>query len=261
MRYLKLLRMYVRLGILNELEYRANFFLQLMQTLLSLLVSLGGIGVIYTHTELLNGWSSSELLAVVGVYFIFGGYINLIIQPSMVLFLEDVRMGTLDFVLVKPADAQLLISMRQVFIWKIMDMLVGAGVLAAALVQAGLNTSPAQALAFGVALLSGAAIVYSFWLFLATFAFWFVRIDNIFVIFESMYEAGRYPVGIYPAWLRFMLTFLIPIAFTVTVPAEVLVGRLNPGDLGLSALLAVALLGLSRAFWRYGVRSYTGASA
>jgi hypothetical protein len=63
-------------------------------------------------------------------------------------------------------------------------------------------------------------VIVQFYLMLATCSFWFVRIENMLVIFQSMYEAGRWPVGIYPPWLRFTLTFLVPVAFAVTVPAR-----------------------------------------
>jgi ABC-2 type transport system permease protein len=61
--------------------------------------------------------------------------------------------------------------------------------------------------------------------------------------------------------LRFTLTFLIPVAFAVTVPAEALVGRLTAETLLLAWALALALLILSRRFWLVGIRNYTGASA
>jgi ABC-2 type transport system permease protein len=125
----------------------------------------------------------------------------------------------------------------------------------------GAQVGAVQALGFGVALLAGGAIVYSFWLLLATLVFWFVRIDNILVIFQSVYEAGRWPVGIYPGWLQMVLTFLVPVAFAVTVPAEAVVGRLTPESLLGAVLLAVVMLTISRQFWRIGVRHYSGASA
>jgi ABC-2 type transport system permease protein len=65
----------------------------------------------------------------------------------------------------------------------------------------------------------------------------------------------------YPGWMRFGLTFLVPVAFAVTVPAEALTGRLTMGS-ALTALgLALALLILSRVFWKFGLRNYSGASA
>lgn len=183
------------------------------------------------------------------------------IQPSMQRFMEDIRMGTLDFMILKPEDAQFLISVRQIEIWKLIDVLVGIGVLVVALLRLGTQFGLRDALAFGIALLAGGTIVYSFWMMLATCAFWFVKTENILVIFQSMYQAGRWPVTIYPAWLQTILTFLVPITFAVTVPAQALTGRLTTPTLLLAVGLAVGLFLLARWFWRYGIRFYSGASA
>jgi ABC-2 type transport system permease protein len=261
MNYLRLLWLYVRLGALNELEYRANFVIQLAEALIGLGTALAGLAVVFAHTETLAGWRADELLALLGVYFLVGGLIGFVIQPSMQRLMEDVRLGTLDFTLTKPEDSQLLVSARQVQIWRLLDVVLGIGVLLTALLRLGASVGVLQALAFGAALVAGGAIIYSFWLLLATTTFWFVRVDNILVIFESMYQAGRWPVSIYPPWLRVALTFLVPVTFAVTVPSEALVGRLDAPTLAGAAGLAAALLALSRWFWGVGVRRYAGASA
>ncbi len=261
MSYLRLIGVFFRLGALNELEYRANFFIQVFQSLLSLGLALGALRVVFTHTTTLGGWRQAELLALLGVYFLVGGMINLVIQPSMQRFMELVRLGTLDFTLVKPADAQLLVSVQQVQIWKAIDVVLGLGLLGVALAQLGAEIGVGQAASFIVAIGAGGAIVYSFWIVLATCSFWFVRLENILVIFQSMYEAGRWPVGIYPPWLRYSLTFIVPVAFATTVPAEALAGRLDGRTLLGAVALAAALLAGSRWFWRIGIRHYSGASA
>ena len=257
----RIIATYFRLGALSELEYRANFFVQILESGLSLLVALGGLAVVFNHTQTLGGWQPAELAALVGIYLLVGGFIGLVISPSMQKFMEDIRKGTLDFTLTKPADAQLLISVQRVQIWKLVDIGLGLAVLIVALLRLGTQFSWGQALLFGVTLSAGGAIVYSFWLVLSTCAFWFVRIENILVIFQSMYEAGRWPVGIYPQWLRLILTFIVPVAFAVTVPAEGLVGRLTWPTLALALLLAGGMLLGSRFFWKFGVRFYSGASA
>ncbi|MBX3011323.1 MAG: ABC-2 family transporter protein [Caldilineaceae bacterium] len=261
MNYLRIFWTFVRLGAMNELAYRVNFFTQIFQAIVALTMALGGLVVVFHQTETLGGWYPAELVALVGIYLIVGGLISLIIQPSMQRFMEDIRMGTLDFMILKPEDAQFLISVRQVEIWKLIDILLGLGVLVVALVQLGNQLGIGQAVAFGVALLAGATIVYSFWMILATCAFWFVKTENILVIFQAMYQAGRWPVTIYPGWLRMMLTFLVPITFAVTVPAQALTGRLTGQTLALAVAVAVGLFLVARWFWRFGIRFYSGASA
>ncbi len=261
MYYIRLFATYLRLGALGELEYRANFWINLLQSILELSVALGGLAVVFSHTDNLGGWRPEEILALLGVYFLIGGLIRTLIRPSMVKFMEDVRQGTLDFTLTKPADSQVLVSIQRVELWRLADVLIALPVLVTALVRLRAQLGLADALTFGVTMLSGGLIIYSFWMMLSTCAFWFVKVENIQVIFQSMWQAGRWPISIYPAWLRAVLTFLVPVAFATTVPASALSGRITSNTLWGSLALAAALLIVSRWFWRVGIRFYSGASA
>ena len=261
MRLFQILYVYLRLGLQNELQYRANFFVQGFLSVLEVSAGLAEQHVIFSQTDQLGGWKPAELRALLGVFFIVGGFINMLVAPSMRRLMEDVRLGTLDFSLTKPEDAQALVSVRQFEIWKFTDIVLGTAVLMQALFSLGATVSAERLALFSVTLLAGMAIVYSFWLMLATCTFWFVRMDNILYIFQSMYDAGRWPLSIYPGWLRLLLTFLVPVAFAVTVPAEMLVGRLDPVMVIASFGLAAFMLMLSRWFWTVGIRHYSGASA
>ena len=261
MKYIRLFVAFFRVSVMGETAYRVNFFFQLLQSLINLGVSLGGLAVIFSYTGDLGGWRPDEVLALIGVYFLVGGIIGLIIQPGMEEFIESVRTGTLDFSLTKPEDAQVIISIQRIDIWKLIDVVMGLGVLAVALVRLGENIGFTEAATFIGMLLAGAVIIYSFWLILATIAFWFVRVENILVIFQSMYEAGRWPVSLYPGWLRYGLTFVVPVAFATTVPAEALTGRLDLVTLLSAVGVAVVLFIASRIFWRVGLRHYSGTSA
>ena len=252
---------YLRVGVANELQYRANFFIQLLQSLIALGTGLLGLALVFGQTEALAGWSRPELLAVMGVYIIMGGLIGSLIQPNMLRLMEEVQQGTLDYALTKPADSQVLISVREFRFWQLVDVVVGIVVLVIALLQMEGRLGLQQAAAFLVALLLGAAMIYCFWLMLTSSAFWIVRVDEIANLFQGIYAAGRWPVGIYPSWLRYGLTFLVPIAFAVTVPAEALTGRLTWQTLLGAAALALGLVLVSRWIWMKGVRNYSGASA
>ena len=261
MRYFRLFAAFFRVNLMGETAYRMNFFIQLFQSVLNLGMSLAGLAIIFSYTNLLGGWHPDEVLALVGVYFLVGGIIGVIIQPSMEEFITSVRDGTLDFTLTKPEDAQVIVSMQRVAIFEVIDIVMGLGVLIWALVRLGETIGLLQAVEFIVMLAAGGFIIYSFWLVLATLAFWFVRVENILVIFQSMYEAGRWPVSLYPGWLRYGLTFVIPVAFATTVPAEALTGRLDWQTSLIAVGLAVVLLFLSRRFWLFGLKHYSGTSA
>ena len=258
---MKLLKVILRVNLLTELAYRTNLWIQVSESGAHFLLSILGVLLVFSHTQSLNGWNQHELIALVGVFFWIGGMIGFLIRPSLERFMQDIHKGTLDFILLKPVDAQLMISIQRLEIWKLIDVVLGGSLIVYAMYQLNQGLEPWHLLYFGLAMGTGFLIVYAFWIILATLAFWLVRVDNLLVIFESMYEAGRWPVTIYPGWLRMILTFIIPIAFATTVPAQALVGRLNPSVLIGAGILGVGLLIVARVFWKFGIKHYTGASA
>lgn len=252
---------FLRVGVMNEMQYRINFFLQLVQSLLTVGTGLVILAVIFSKTNDLGGWTRPQLLAVMGVFTLVGGIIRTFIQPNMQRVVNDVREGKLDFALTKPADAQLLVSIREVRFWELTDVLVGLVVLIVALVQMRPATQWPALIGFVALLLAGLVSVYCFWLMLASASFWLVRINEVQELFDGLFRAGQYPVGIYPGWLRYGLTFIIPLAFAITVPSEAVTGRLAWQSVAVMIGFTIVLLIVSRWCWRRGLRRYGGASA
>jgi ABC-2 type transport system permease protein len=260
-RSLALAATFLRVSAMNELQYRANFFVQLFQSLIAVATGLAVLGLVFSHTRELAGWSPAQLLAVMGVHVLIGGVVRAAIQPNMLRLIEDVREGKLDYVLVKPRDGQLLVSIRELSVWQGVDCLVGAVVLGVAVARLEASVGVWQALAFAGAVLLGVLTIYCFWLLLSVGAFWVVRLEFIVELFEGVYQAGRWPVGIYPAGLRVLLTFLVPLAFAVTVPAQAIAGLATGRTLLAALAFSAALTAFTRWAWRRGLRHYSGASA
>lgn len=261
MRYLQLLSVFLRTSIQTDMEYRADFFTRIVASLLGLITTVGSLSVAYQYTDTLKGWRFVDAMTLLAIYYLMDGLIEMFIAPNMRQIMQQVRDGTLDFVLLKPVNAQFLATFRQANIWRVVNVLVGLGLSVYTVSRLSLSIGWVQAITFAVTLAAGVAILYAFWLFLVTLTFWFVRLENIEQIVWQAFEAGRYPIEIYPAWLRGGLTYVIPVAFIISVPAQALAGKIGVATALLSLMVAAALLWLSSAFWRFGLRHYTGASA
>jgi ABC-2 type transport system permease protein len=183
------------------------------------------------------------------------------IQPNMQRLMEEVRDGKLDFALTKPEDSQVLVSVRDVRIWRSVDVLAGALVLAYGIGGLERGVGVGDALLFLGLLAVGTVTIYCFWLVIATLAFWIVNVWEIAELFDGVYQTGRFPVSIYPGWLRIGVTFIFPIAFAVTVPAEAVTSRLEWSTVALSVGFCAALFAATRWWWGFGLRRYSGASA
>lgn len=258
---LRLAMTHLRIGALHELQYRINFWVQLVNSLLAMGTGLVAIAVVYTHTDTLEGWTSPELLAVLGVHTVIGGVLRTFVEPNMWQLISDVQWGKLDYTLTRPADSQLIVSVRQINIWSSIDLILGLGIIVWAMVEIPRELTAGAAIGFAVAIICGSLIIYSIWLSAVTIVFKAVDIGDLMQVLNGVYEAGRWPVGIYPLWLRSTLTVVFPLAFAITVPAEVISGRVGWWWVLAAIGVTVAALLLCRMLWRWGIRNYSGASA
>lgn len=260
-RYLIILGLFIRTEVQRELEYRANLLMEVVQMLLVVGSSVGAVLVLFSYTSALNSWTLPQMLVLLGVYYLVQGVEEMVFQPSVTQLMEHVRQGTLDFTLLKPANSQFLLSLRQWNIVQVAQIILGASVLGIGIGQIGNAVSVESFLGFLITLVCGLLLVYSVLLVLATLSFWFVRVDNILAVFWAFMDAGRFPVDVYPGWLRVTLSTVVPIGIAVTVPAEAIANRLDLfGFLAILAGTGFAWL-FSGWFWRVGLRNYTGASA
>jgi ABC-2 type transport system permease protein len=261
MRYLRMFRAFASTEFQFEMEYRGNFYLGIIEMFLVIGTSIAAVLVMFEHTTTMNGWTLSQMIVLLGVYYVIQGGVSLIFSPSFERLMEHVRVGTLDFHLLKPVNTQFLVSTRHLKVVRAADLVLGLAVVIVGLLQVGEQVGVSQALLFSASIFFGWMLVYSLILGLATLAFWFVRIENLLAIFWAFTEAGRFPVDVYPLWLRVTLSTIVPIGIAVTAPANVIASRMDWTGVALLAAGTVLAVGFASALWRRGLKSYTGASA
>lgn len=259
-RYLRLVRIFVLTSISAQLEYRVNFVVNLCTSIATATGAVFGLVVLYGNGQPLGGWSYREALIVVGLYTFVQGYIGSFLAPNLNAIGEAIRTGTMDFNLLKPIDAQFLVSTRNINLFRLTDIVVGIGLIIWALL--GLAETTVGGVAISLVLMVAAlAIVYAIWFLLTTTAFWFVKVANLTDMFNGLFRAGQIPITAYSGWIRAIFTFVVPIAFITTVPAEAMIGRASLSSALGALAIACILLVASRLFWQYAIRSYTSASS
>lgn len=258
-RYVKVLRLFWTTAIAAEMEYRANFLIATLSSMGSLAGSLFGIFLFYRAGYDFRGWSWDESLLVLAAFTLLQSFAGTVLSPNLNRIVNHVQQGTLDFVLLKPINSQFWLSFRTVSPWGLPDLLFGLFILFYAGNRLGLGwTNYLSAIApLGL----GFVMLYSLWFMLGATSIWFVKIYNVTEVLRSLLEAGRFPLSAYPAIYRVFFTFIIPVAFLTTVPAEAALGRSHLSWLLGAGVLAIALLLVSRSFWRFALRFYTSASS
>ena len=261
MRYLRLLQLFLKSSVLIDLEYRADFLTALLMTALDIVWSVGATVVFYTHRPTIGGWHFHEALIVIGMFFIVLAIVDAFIFPNVQELSQHIRKGTLDFVLIKPIGSQLHSTLRRYKIPRLSNAIAGIIIIGYAVNQLQLTLQPQQVALFLMLFVAAAIILYSIMVMLASITFWAVQMDNIQDLFFGFFEAAKYPASAFPQPVRFVITFVFPVAFLTTVPAEALLNKLTPQLALYGCGMAVALLFFCTRFWRIAVRNYSSASS
>jgi ABC-2 type transport system permease protein len=258
-RYLKILGLFWSASIAAEMEYRVNFLLATLSSLGNLTGSLFGLFLFYGNGYSFTGWSWEAALLVLGVFTLMLGFSATFFSPNLNHIVRHVQEGTLDFVLLKPIRSQFWLSTHTLSPWGIPDIIFGAILIIYGGSKLGLSTE--NYLLSIIPLLFGFIILYSLWFMLGATSIWFVKIYNVTEVLRGLLEAGRYPMTAYPGAFRVFFTFIVPVAFLTTIPAEVMLGRIEMSWLIGGGLLALLLFLFSIWFWRFALRFYTSASS
>lgn len=260
-RYLQLLLVQMRVSAAAGMAYRADFLLEGLMSLASIGLTLLPLIVLYNNRATVAGWDYPSALIVIAYFMAVRAVLEGVVSPSFVDLVERIRSGAFDYVLLKPVDAQLMVSASRFEPWQVINLL-GAIVLAIyAFWKIGHPPELAHVAVGLVLFVAGVLAMYSLWILCAAASFWVVRLDNLTYLLGSIFDTARWPVQVFPRLWRLVFTFVIPIAVMTTYPAMALLGRLDANTALATIGGAAALLVISRLIWRQAIRSYTSASS
>jgi ABC-2 type transport system permease protein len=263
MHHLKLITLFATSSTQNELAYRANFWISLLHSLLNLGTGVLGVVVLFARIETIHGWELPSALVLLGIYLMVSALRNLFIGPSLdALAGMDGEMwtGRFDFTLLRPVDPQFLASFRYWRPLALIDLALGLGVLGVGVSQLHQSLTILDLLAFLVTLFAGVTILYAVLLAFSALVMWSPGFLFTWV-FDALFQMARYPLGLYPGWLRLALTWVVPVGVMTTIPAQALIGQLSTGTLIGSVVLAAALFAAASALFRLGLQRYASASS
>jgi len=260
-RHLLLFWISLRASLATAMAYRLDFLLSGVISLWWMLWTLVPLWVLFSKVDAVAGWTMPEALLVVAWFTTLRALLEGLINPSLNALVEGIRTGTLDFVLLKPADSQFLVSTRSFVPFKAFDLIAAGVIIGVALARIGRIPPLANMAVALVLLLAAATVLYAIFILVACAAFWVVRLDNLTYLFGSIFDAARWPLQVFRGGWRFLFTFIIPLGVMTTYPAMALLGRLETRTACFALAVGAGFALLSRLAWQRSIGAYTSASS
>jgi ABC-2 type transport system permease protein len=238
-----------------RLEYRVDFLVAVLATLMTQLSGLSFYCVLFQHVPSLGGWPP------LGIMFLFA-------MSAMILGLSDLFLngiwllpwyivwGNLDRLLLYPVRPLNFLLMTRPEMHGLGNLAVGTVLLCSCWVQAEL---PAWALLLVPVWVSSGALIYNAALVLVSSSLFFMvgHWTEQFNFVHHLLHAARYPTTIYPRWLQLLLLWAFPIALATSIPGEWLFVRGSFWQIALAPpLVAAAATWIAHQVWAVALRSY-----
>ena len=255
---------YVAASLRAQAQYPAATLMLTVGHCAATAIEILGVFALFDRFGPVGGWSFGEAALFYALVNIAFSLADLLTRGFEVFGTDFVRTGAFDRVLLRPRAAALQLAGHEVRLSRLGRLLQGFAVLilASSLVpitwDAAAVATAVWAVAGGVALFVGILVLQ------ATLAFWTVEsLEIVNVLTYGGVQAAQYPLNIYAAWFRRLLTFGIPLACVAYYPVVAILKRPDPLGapdwlLPLAPIAGFAFLALSFVAWCAGIALVDG---
>lgn len=260
-RYFRLFFYFFRFSLMERLEYRLDFFLNIARSIGWIFVAIIGFTVIFQNTPVLAGWNKYQALTLYGVFLCINELWYMLFFLNLTRVPYNIQSGQFDYILLLPISTQFLVSLRQVLVFTFPNAVLSLFVIGhySSLAVEHIPISTYIMTAFLV--LNGLIILYSIMFIAVTTSFWIIRLKAFWEFYGLITEGARYPVDIFKDPLHFIFVFIIPLALIFTFPAQLLVRGLSPFLVLTSFIVGIGIFVLAHKFFYFGIRHYNSASS
>lgn len=250
---------YVSQYMKSRLEYRADFFVEIVSDLLFQAINLIFILVVFGHTNMLGGWNQDEIIFIYGFFLVpfafFSAFFNIWDFNE-----RYIVKGELDRILTRPIHSLFQIVIERMELEALFGALTGLAIMFYSGMRLDLPFHWYDPFLFCLLVFGGVLVYAGVFIMLACISFWADARSSIMPMMYNIGNYGRYPVDIYNPVIRFILTWILPFAFVGVYPSSYFLGKVEWYAYAfLTPLMGVTFFGLAFLLWNAGVKRYRGA--
>jgi len=241
----------------SRLSYREDFWAGFIANFMTQMIGVLFVTALFGRVQHVKGWYRYEVFYIYGFSQLTLGLFFLIFSNLFELSERYVVEGWFDRVLLRPLDSFFQVIIERVHFEEISNILVGLVIMVYSLQHLKISLSLGQHLMLLGMILSACLIYLGIFTAAVSTTFWFNDRGSLVSVLNLMQSYAGYPVTIYGPKLRFILSWVIPYAFTAFYPAVQVLGRRGYGVYAwLTPVMGLVFMGLGLLTWKQGVKAY-----
>ena len=259
--YLRIWLASARYSLVRATMFRGDLLVWSSVELMWISVNIIMIGVIYSHTSTVAGWSMYEMLILVGTSMIVQRFLMGFFWSGIFEMGRNVRSGAFDFVLAQPGDPLFMASTRKLELDGLLNSVVAIALVVYSAKRLGLHPGPGDLALYACMLACGVVIHYSALVLAMSLSFWITSSQGVEGSYFTLMEFSRLPREAFNRGLSIVFVWVLPVVVVSNATARALLhGFQASWAAGLCAATLLWFM-LSVFVFRRGLRRYTSASS
>lgn len=261
MRNIKLIASFLAYAFKRELEFRFNLTFFFVFHLIWIATSVIGVILIFNQAGTIAGWNRNQAILLILIYYLTSTFIKAFVIPGASSLSELVRKGDLDFVLTKPVDNQLFISLQRIYLNQFFRFTIILIIVPFYLRSINITINTSTLMLASLTALTGIIGLHGIFTIIACLSFWLENIWNLNDFFHDILDVSKRPVDIFRGITQQIAIFVIPVGLIASIPTKVLLRQIHWNFALYSIFTSLALFFLSRFFFKFALRHYSSASS
>ncbi|GHU83288.1 ABC transporter permease [Clostridia bacterium] len=258
----KMHRIFIVQSLKKMIEYKADFIIGVLGMLLSQVVDILFLWIIFSNIPSLLGWTFNQIVFIYGFSLIPKAIDHLLFDRLWGIGHWVVRKGEFDIYLTRPLNPLIHVLMEQFQLDAVGELVMGIILIASSIGSVGIVWSPVKILLTIIVIPFAVMIYTAIKTATAAISLWIKRSGNITFMFYMVNDFSKYPVTIYNSFVKNLITYIIPFAFTAFYPANYILTGENPlFNIGGTVLISVVFMTVGVLVWNKGLGAYESAGS
>ncbi|MCF0149616.1 MAG: ABC-2 family transporter protein [Clostridium sp.] len=261
-KYIKLYSKFLKQYIKTLMEYRMDFILGLIGFILVQLAGVIFIKLIFNVIPTLEGWSFYQILFIYGFAQIPRGIDHIFTDYLWIFSWKTIVNGEFDKYLLRPINPLFQVISESFQPDGLGEVIIGGILIVISSINLNVSYNLLKIIGFIFVILCATLIYTSIKLATSSIAFWVKFSQSHMFMAYQISTFAKYPMGIYPSAIKFILIFIIPFAFTGYYPGIYFIGEGNIiTGIVLPFIVSLVSITVSYNIWLKGISVYESAGS
>lgn len=261
-RMFRMHRIFVAQELKRMMEYKGDFLTGIAGFLLNQFFNLMFLWIIFANIPNLMGWTIEQIVLIYGFSLIPKGIDHLLFDNLWSIGYFTVRKGDFDKYLTRPINPLFHVMVEKLQIDALGELIMGIALIGVTLPSLSIDWSVTKVLLIIIVIPFATMIYVGIKTATAAIAFWTKRSGNIIYMFYMVNDFAKYPVTIYNNFVKAVITYIIPFAFTAFFPANYILTGENPlFNIGMTVVIALVIMVIGVFVWNKGIKAYESAGS